>query len=130
MEKFVVGQILHHTVLHPSNFIGQPALTILRPSQSRKWALLLQRRWRFELVQSLYAHRYFLRQPKKIWMKVRARQYFQTFIDNAFPEDRFEAYRMSRDTFQYLCDMLGDRLRPRPNLLTKRESTSAEAKVC
>lgn len=56
---------------------------------------------------SLFAHELFAVRPRSIWMRQRSTRWWEDVVLRSFGEhDWLENFRVSRDTFRYLCDQL------------------------
>lgn len=101
-------------------------------SQRRKAAKFLLRLIRKRKIQNnstIYSLRFFLRRPKKIWMKSRDTGWFAHILLYRDEEDWIESFKMKKETFRYICDMLRKTLQPKANPLTNRKSVQVEEQV-
>lgn len=88
------------------------------------------KRNRFQLVQTILKEGYYFRQPRRIWMRVRSRAYWPNILKYADEEYWLSTFRMTSDTFLYICDELRDHLKPAHNPFHQaREPIAAEEQV-
>lgn len=91
-------------------------------------SIQFRRRNNFQLVQIVLGEGYYYRKPRKIWMKIRSRNFWKDLLRN--DEDEWIHHlRMTSDTFLYICDELREFLKPEFNPLHPRESISAEEQI-
>ena len=66
--------------------------------------------------------------PRRLWMHLWSTQWWEDVVLNNFgPHDWMENFRMSRDTFQYLCDQLRPLIQKQDTCM--RRSVSTERRV-
>lgn len=82
-----------------------------------------------DIIATIYSHRYFLRNPRSIWSKKRYTGWFAHMLIHRDQQDFFESFKMKKQTFQYICDLLTDVLRPKPNPRIPRKSIEVEEQV-
>lgn len=71
-----------------------------------------------------------LSREKNIWMKTRSNDWWTRIVNGYFKEeDWLEAFRMTKPTFEWLCDELRDELLPEENQIGTREPVSVEKQV-
>lgn len=90
---------------------------------------MLLRKKKKKNLEIIYGLRHFLKTPRQIWMKSRHKGWFIHFLIHRDNQDWMESFRMSKETFKYICETLREYLRPRPNPYTKRKSVSVEEQV-
>lgn len=126
-QKLIVASIAAANLHQVHNLLSQnfllPQKKILKRIQ---WLL---HRERIDRLTMIYSCRFFLRTPRRMWMKNRRRGWFVHLLVHRDEEDFFESFRMKKETFRYICDMLRERLQPKPNPLSSRPSVSTEEKV-
>lgn len=67
---------------------------------------------------------------RSIWMKERSNDYWNRIVNVHYgPEEWFESFRMSKHSFDELCDLLRGELEPKMQALKPREALSVEKQV-
>lgn len=92
------------------------------------FAMQFTKRKKFQLVQVVLDKGYYYRQPRKVWMKIRSRHYWKDLL-RSDEEEWIQNLRMTSNTFLYICDELGESLKPEVNVLNPRKPISAEEQI-
>lgn len=128
MDQSLIAAVVLSTHLQQINislanrFLSQQRNTI-------KYILRLLRKKKIDTSLTIYSLKYFLRTPKRIWMKPRRKGWFAHLLIYRDEDDWFESFKMKKETFKYICEMLRSNLQPKPNPLTKRCSIEVEEQV-
>lgn len=104
-------------------------LSLMQRKQTKKFILQHIRQRTNQDFLTIYALTYFLRRPREIGLKPRRKGWFAHLIVYRGEEDFFESFKMKKETFRYICDMLRPTLQPKPNPLTTRKSIAVEEQV-
>lgn len=104
-----------------------------RRNRRRRFSVFLKsirKRWNAKKVLHVYL-KSIRKKTKSVWMKQRSAHWYEQIVMGKFTDQEWiKNFRMNRDTFLEICELVRNDLEPKPSSFQPRKPLSVEIKVC